>query len=258
MSRSEHVDVAAYALGVLDDRDSALFEEHLATCWSCAGELESLLPVVNLLSDVDPEDLATAERVTTEPHLLDGMLATVAQDRRRTRSRRMYRLAAGFVLVAMLTGAALFAGGRWTSGPFYVARSTPPPASASPAPTGTTDTGFGGPELPAGERLSAIDAGTGVKTELLLEARPFGTQVSFALSRVTGPRTCRLVVLRKDGSTEAISSWKVPAAGYGTEAKPAPLMLQAATAVPRSEIQEIQVQQIGPDGATTPLVSVRA
>jgi anti-sigma factor RsiW len=41
-SDAPHWDVAAYALGVLDHRDTARFEDHLADCASCAVELESL------------------------------------------------------------------------------------------------------------------------------------------------------------------------------------------------------------------------
>lgn len=257
MTESEHLDVGAYALGVLDDRDSALFEEHLAGCFSCAGELESLLPVVDLLSDVDSDDLVTTERATSDPYLLDRLLTTVAEDRRRARSRRMYSLAAGFVLVAMLTGLALFAGARWMGDTEYTARPGPSVSGGTASPD-SPDTGFGGPELPAGERLSALDGGTGVKAEMMLESKPFGTQVSFALSRLSGPRTCRMVVLRKSGSAEVISSWNVPDSGYGTDARPAPLLLQAATAVPRADIREIQVQAIGSDGVATPLVTVPA
>lgn len=257
MNQSEHLDVAAYALGVLDDRDAARFEEHLATCWSCARELESLLPVVDVLSDVDPDDLVTTERATADPHLLDRMLAAVAEDRRRTRSRQMYALAAGVVLLAMLTGLALFAGARWMGdGPDYTAQPPAPSADASATP-GSANTGSGGPGAPPGERFSTVDAGTGVKAEMTLESKPFGTQVSFALSRLSGPRTCRMVVLRKSGSAEVISTWMVPDSGYGTDARPTPLTLQAATAVPRADIREIQVQAIGTDGVATPLVSVQ-
>ena len=44
-----HVDVGAYALGVLDEQGARDFEEHLAGCDACAVELERLLPVVALL-----------------------------------------------------------------------------------------------------------------------------------------------------------------------------------------------------------------
>jgi hypothetical protein len=49
-----HFDVAAYALGRLDERDSEHFEEHLIDCDACARELEELIPVVEFLSHADP------------------------------------------------------------------------------------------------------------------------------------------------------------------------------------------------------------
>ena len=39
---SEHTDVGAYALGLLEAQDRQAFEEHLATCPSCAAELAEL------------------------------------------------------------------------------------------------------------------------------------------------------------------------------------------------------------------------
>lgn len=43
-------DVAAYALGVLDPKDIAGCELHLAECASCAAELEYLLPASTALA----------------------------------------------------------------------------------------------------------------------------------------------------------------------------------------------------------------
>ena len=61
-----HWDVAGYALGVLDAHDTAVFEEHLASCQRCADELEALLPTVALLSDVDVDALLAAEQSQLE------------------------------------------------------------------------------------------------------------------------------------------------------------------------------------------------
>ena len=52
-----HVDVAAYALGAMDDREASQFEDHLVGCATCTAELESMVSVVALLADVTLEDV---------------------------------------------------------------------------------------------------------------------------------------------------------------------------------------------------------
>lgn len=145
MSRSDHFDVASYALGVLDEEDTVRFEEHLVDCWACAGELESLLPVVDLLAEVDRDDLAVMERATADDTMVTRALNVVSLDRKRARSQRILSLAAGVVVVALLSGLALVAGASWVGdGPQTNALpSAPPSASAGnpPNPGG----GFGGP-----------------------------------------------------------------------------------------------------------------
>ena len=80
MSRADHMDVAAYALGVLDAQDAERFEEHLATCWACAAELETMVPVVGLLSGIDGEAMAALEQTHTDPALLDRTLIRVGNE----------------------------------------------------------------------------------------------------------------------------------------------------------------------------------
>ncbi|GAB3802333.1 RNA polymerase subunit sigma [Micromonospora zhanjiangensis] len=262
MSRSDHWDVAAYALGVLDQPDIERFEEHLATCWVCASELESMLPVVDLLADVDPNVLPTVEQSTSEGVVLDRMIATVARDRKRTRRNQFLSLAAGVVLLVMLTVGALFAGGQWMGKQPDVLAEPPPtrtgPTPTVPIPTGTqgAEPGIGGPDAPEGEKAAATDDSTGVHAELALVAKPYGTEVNFALTRLPGPRTCRLVVLRKSGTSEVVSTWTVPVVGYGTASQPQPLTLQATTSAPRADIASVQVQSVD-KGVGTPLVTVR-
>src|SRR4030095_11953454 len=57
MMQEQHFDVAAYALGVLDERDAARFEDHLIECPACAVQLESFLQVADILADVDADAL---------------------------------------------------------------------------------------------------------------------------------------------------------------------------------------------------------
>ena len=50
----EHIDVGAYALGLLEDEDSTAFEAHLARCPSCHAELAEFTPMKALLTGLGP------------------------------------------------------------------------------------------------------------------------------------------------------------------------------------------------------------
>ncbi|HEY8533257.1 MAG TPA: zf-HC2 domain-containing protein [Micromonospora sp.] len=258
MRRSEHWDVGAYALGVLDEADAQRFEEHLAECWVCAAELESLLPVVDLLSDVDVNELTEPEPITPSGVTLERMLTLVGRERRRARYRHLASIAAAVIVTAvvLLSGTWLVGTGERDGAPSQgtVALPQPPPSTSL---QGFPGPGIGGPDLPEGaERFSGIDKTSGVRADLVLEAAPWGTQVSFALSNLPGPMQCRLVVMRASGTTEILSTWSVPAAGYGTKEQPMPLLLQAATAAPRDDIERIQVQAVDEHGVARALVTV--
>ncbi|AGZ45233.1 anti-sigma factor family protein [Actinoplanes friuliensis] len=261
MTQEQHFDVAAYALGVLDDRDATRFEDHLIDCPTCAIELESLLPVVDILSDVDADALVATEQSRRDGLVLKKMIGEVKRERRRANSRRLYSLAAAVVVFAMLSIGALFAGGQWLGPDQQNNPSTPAQArqgsskQLDPLPLSEGGVGIGGPDL-VGERLGGTDPRSGVRADVALEAKDWGTQVSFAVSSIKGPLTCRLVAVRTDGSTEVLSTWQVGDKGWGTAAQPDPLLLQAATALPRDEIAHLQIQSVGPKGATETLVRV--
>ncbi len=42
-----------------------------------------------------------------------------------------------------------------------------------------------------------------------------GTQISFEVSNITGPRVCQLVIANTDGSTQVVSSWNGRREGLG-------------------------------------------
>jgi len=266
MTQEQHFDVAAYALGVLDDRDAARFEDHLIECPACAIELESLLPVVDILADVDADALVATEQSRRDGQVLTMMIGEVKKERRRANSQRLYSLAAAVVVFAMLTIGALFAGGQWfapdsTGSNSNTAAAPTPKASASrgsdqldPLPL-SDGVGIGGPEL-TGERFGATDPRTDVRADVALEKKDWGTQVSFAVSNIKGPLTCRLVAVRTDGNSEVLTSWSVGERGWGTAANPDPLLLQAVTATPRDDIAHLQVQSVDAKGSTKTLVTV--
>jgi hypothetical protein len=256
MTQEQHFDVAAYALGVLDDRDATRFEDHLIDCMACAMELESLLPVVDVLADVDADALVATEQSRQNGQLLTRMIGEVKKERKHEHSRRLYTLAAAVVVFAMLSIGALFAGSKWLA----------PDTNASTtaqAGGGTTQIdplppngGNGGPDLPGGDRYGIRDPRTGVRLDAALEKKDMGTQISFEVSNITGPRVCQLVITKTDGGTQVVSSWTVGEKGWGTAAQPQPLTLQAVTALTRDQIAHLSVQALSAAGTPDTLVQV--
>jgi putative zinc finger protein len=260
MTQEQHFDVASYALGVLDERDAERFEDHLIDCPTCAIELESLLPVVDILSDVDADALVATEQSRRDGLVLKQMIGEVKKERRRANSRRLYSLAAAVVVFAMLSVGALFAGGQWlapdggsTTGKTGTGTEQRSSKQLDPLPFGNGP-GIGGTELPGEKRFDGTDSRSGVSAAVGLEKKDWGTQISFAVSNIKGPLTCRLVVVGTDGIQREISSWNVGEKGWGTAAQPEPLMLQAATALSEDQIAHIQVQAVDTKGESETLV----
>ncbi len=259
MSRVDHMDVAAYALGVLDEQDMERFEEHLASCWACAAELETMVPVVGLLSDIDAESMTALEQTQSNPVLLDRTLVAMRTHRRRARFRQVLATAAAVVVFGGLTGVGFAS---------LSAESTAPPQGSGPSTNGpleppTTRSGNpGGPGLGGnkqeGEQVDVTDPTTGVKGTFFLDSKDFGTLAAFTLSRLPGPRECRLVVVREDSGTEVISSWSVPPGGYGTNSNPTALTLYATTSSKLEDVKHFRVEQVDAKGTASPLLTVPA
>ncbi|MFC4145267.1 anti-sigma factor family protein [Micromonospora mangrovi] len=258
MSRADHMDVAAYALGVLDQEDTERFEEHLATCWACAAELETMVPVVGLLSGIDGESMTALEQTQTDPALLDRTLVAVRQHRRRSRVRQLLATAAAVVVFGGLSGVgfATVAGGGDEPLPQAEPTRSAPVDPATSKSSDPEDPGTGNGVGQEGELHNATDPGTGVKTSMWLASKEYGTKIDLQLTKLPGPRTCRLVVVRKNATTEVISTWSVPGGGYGTNTNQLPLELTASTSAGVDDIQKIQVQSVDVNGVASPLVTV--
>ncbi|MFF5218918.1 anti-sigma factor family protein [Micromonospora sp. NPDC000442] len=255
MSRVDHMDVAAYALGVLDEQDMERFEEHLATCWACAGELETMVPVVGMLSDIDEESITALEQTHSDPVLLDRTLVALRTHRRRARFRQVLATAAAVVVFGGLTGVVFSNLTDSSTAPPIAGPTTAPVDPPSNRPGNPSGPNVGGNEQ-EGAQVDVTDSTTGVKATFWLISKDFGTKMDFSLSKLPGPRTCRLVVVRDDGSTEVVSTWSVPDGGYGTNANPQLLALSAATSTKLDAIKHFEVQEIDSRGATDTLVTV--
>jgi hypothetical protein len=251
---SRHLDVAAYALGVLDNFDTDRFERHLAYCDVCAAELERLLPAVSALSEVDAEAFLPAEQIVRDGALLDRLLDQVSREREQARVQRLLSVAAAVAVLVMVAVGAAIAGERWaaerpgaTSGD-RTAGVLAEPSAAEPRPSSS--------ETPAVKHFSATDPVSGAHLEVDLEAQPWGTQLSLVLSHVTGPLDCQLYALDRTGTRTVVATWEVDRQGYGTVGHPEPLLVPAGTALARSELVRLLVRAVAPDGSASELVAV--
>jgi hypothetical protein len=253
-SNIDHKDVAAYALGVLNDRESEQFEAHLAGCDICAAELEQLTMVSALLSHVDADSLAMAEQTAQDGQVLDRMLNVVSFQRRRARARRLFAVAAAVVFVFVGVAAGAIGSGvldRDSSNTPPVANRPGPSATSGPTSGPTAQASPSESERPigtAGEEFEGTNPTTGVNAKLGLEQKGWGTQVTLQLTNVKGPLKCQLVAVSKNGQNDTAMTWTVPATGYGTVEQPDPLQLEGGTALPRDEIAQFEVRTF--DGST--------
>ncbi|MCP9948628.1 zf-HC2 domain-containing protein [Actinomadura madurae] len=70
-----HVDVGAYALGLLEEPDRRAFEAHLSTCYSCHEELGALRGLAETLDGIGPiEDPVEAMPAPPEPAVVTDMM----------------------------------------------------------------------------------------------------------------------------------------------------------------------------------------
>ena len=146
--QQRHQDVAAYALGVLEPADAFRFEEHLAECVMCAVQLSDFTSVAASLAEL--AGTRAGRGLVLSPRLLDRLTGEVAAERRRSRRRRLQLVAAAAALIVALPVAAVAL--------------------------------RGGGSGPAGQRVEATDAKTGVTASAALQDRQWGTAVSLHLT----------------------------------------------------------------------------
>ena len=200
----EHVDVGAYALGLLEDEDSTAFEAHLARCPSCHAELAEFTPMKALLTGLGPvEDL-------------DGVADLLS--RRAAASRVRWTVAVGAAACVAALGGGLAAG-------FAVAPNNPPPGTA----------------VLAGQLHSATNPQTGVTGTVGLVTKTWGTYVSLDLADVRGPLECELIAVSKTGERRVVTGWVVGVPGDGVPGHPAHLLVQGGTAISAADLARFDV-----------------
>ena len=202
----EHVDVGAYALGLLEDEDSTAFEAHLARCPSCHAELAEFTPMKALLTGVGPvEDL-------------DGVADLLSRRAAASRRRVRWTVAVGAAACVAALGGGLAAG-------FAVAPNNPPPGTA----------------VLAGQLHSATNPQTGVTGTVGLVTKTWGTYVSLDLADVHGPLECELIAVSKTGERRVVTGWVVGVPGDGVPGHPAHLLVQGGTAISAADLARFDV-----------------
>jgi hypothetical protein len=202
----EHVDVGAYALGLLEDEDSTAFEAHLARCPSCHAELAEFSPMKALLTGLGP--------VEDRDGVADLLSRRAAASRRRVR----WTVAVGAAACVAALGGGLAAG-------FAVAPNNPPPGTA----------------VLAGQLHSATNPQTGVTGTVGLVTKTWGTYVSLDLADVRGPLECELIAVSKTGERRVVTGWVVGVPGDGVPGHPAHLLVQGGTAISAADLARFDV-----------------
>jgi hypothetical protein len=251
MPTSPHVDVAAYVLGILDDPDDVAFSQHFARCPRCRAEFREFSDLPRLLDQVKPNRV---ERKRSRPPAAPGkqVLARaldeigVARSSRRSHTRWLVAAAAVLVVGA---GSVM----AWQLGGRAPAPTTQaaPPSSQPAAPTSTTSTGT---DVVAGARtVSANNLATGVSATVGMEPESWGTRINLELRGVVGPMQCQLVAVSHTGAIQAVTTWSVPAGGFGVPNSPEPLRITGNVGFDQQDIERFDIRRDGgPDLLVVP------
>jgi hypothetical protein len=233
---NEHETVGAYALGILDDAEATAFEAHLATCEWCAQQLDELAgmePMLAALADLPGSGTpAIGESLSAKPspRLVERLVDDVGDRRAQKRRRSFYMIAAAAALIIAGPLAVIAANNGDSSG------------QTGSVAVGTAKTTFEN----LSDKVTATDASTKVTATVAMSKKDWGTLGVVELKNVKGPLKCSLIAVGKNGERETMSSWSVPAWGYGianatkTEAKN-PLYAQGGAAFKPNEIDHFEV-----------------
>lgn len=212
---------AAYVLGSLSPGERREFEQHLAGCPECSGDVASFAGVPGILSVVPRDralDLLEPEADEPPPALLTGLVA--AERSRRGRARA---LGAAALVVAAFRGAA----GALTVRPAA-------PAAAPAAPPSPT------PDLALRQTMPSP-----VTASVRLVDEPWGTRIEVLCSYAVpdGPAppvfAYSLHVVAADGTHAQVATWT---AGPGSTTRPT-----ATTGLPRADITGIEIRLVQND-----------
>lgn len=225
----EHTDVAAYALGLLEEDDRRAFEAHLGQCTLCTEELGDFSGLAEILREVPPIEPETPEEIEAGGQVIDMLRRRKVAERSRRRGTTMLGAAAGVILLAGGAGLGMAAAG----------------GDNVPSPSHTTPSHAVADVFQSPDKKTATNAGTGLTGMVAMQNMKWGTNVGLQLSRLRGPLVCRLVAVSKKGKRHTVSEWRVPPKGYGFPGTPPNLQVHGGTAISRADLARFDVQVEG-------------
>ena len=210
-----HVLLGAYVLGGLSDEDHRAFSEHLRTCGRCQADLGQVSGLPRLLDLASPEgDALVAGAMPGDPPAVpegadDANVVRLLDEVGRRRRRRRGWISA----LAAAAAAVIFAGGAWL-GPQLLTATPPAPPTTHVA--------------------VAPVAGSGVRVDIALVTRGWGTQIDIDCEDMPTQGELALWVVDRSGRAMTAASWRATPAGYSR--------LTGATALSPSEIRSLEVR----------------
>jgi anti-sigma factor RsiW len=184
--------LGVYVLGAIEPAERAMVDAHLNACPTCRDELASLAGLPALLSRVTEEQI---EQLAPPPRdLFDSIVAHATREDRVRRRRNGLLMTVAAAALVVVTGVSVGAIGRTDDGPSVG-------TSKSPAP------------IAAGKTVSGSDATTGMRAQVTLVPKKWGTAVVVHLSGGPAGAHCRLYVVDKSGWRDIAGGWEVQYAG---------------------------------------------
>lgn len=226
----DHLDVAAYVLGILDADEVEAFENHLTECRRCALDLRDFAVVPDLIDEADAGGMLRG----TAPERPDGksvrvMLDAVAARRKRRRwfvAQGVAAAAAGIVAVTAVVTSLVVRGsdnGSNSAAPQH------PTTSQTPVANNSTDSSM---------RVQQQDPNSGVFTKIIASDEPWGTSMDIEVSGMSGPSRGSLVAVGRAGRVAQVTSWYAPEPVAGDKKT---IRLQANVAMRWHEIATFRI-----------------
>jgi anti-sigma factor RsiW len=201
--------LGAYALDRLDPDESERAQQHLGDCGHCQTEFEELTAARQDLGRIPSGWLVHGPPAGSS--VLEAAIRTIRASKAAasTPSRRTIALAAAIAGLAGTFSTGLLVGAQIQ------------PTAGRPAVS-----------APAAHQATAIDPATGASLSTTITPAKGWVRVRATVSGIPPGESCRLLVLRSDGSREIAGSW------VATNNE---VVLEGSAAVPPDEVQAILV-----------------